>query len=112
MPKKSKNPDPFWTELNTPMPVYFNQSYGIDGNGQIVALGGAASFGAGMSPPFMTQGEKNDPDEEFEIAEITFPKWKFNMHSAPKPKCTCGAEKTYGKQTWHSSWCDLAENKK
>ncbi|GAC1499938.1 MAG: hypothetical protein NVS1B10_03150 [Candidatus Saccharimonadales bacterium] len=44
----------------------------------------------------------NDPDYLYGNKPLTQPTW------TPKTTkvCTCGAEKTYGASTGHSSWCD------
>lgn len=48
-----------------------------------------------------------DPWDD-EITEAINPKPWIDLYGwAPKErKCTCGAEKTYGKGSHHSEWCD------
>lgn len=41
----------------------------------------------------------NDPSYMTSRGSSNPPFWKENV-------CTCGAEKTYGKSTGHSAWCD------
>lgn len=62
----------------------------------------------------MSRYQKNppDPDDLKQKIELDLNGWLDEVLSEPTKeilvkRCTCGSEKVYGKNTGHSTWCDI-----